>query len=526
MPLRSLWSLLLVFCVCACTRMGTDVDQGAKPMEIAFESPVVGLQTKTTGEIGSTYDIHEDFLVSAWYSPSALTRADGTTNGSTANGIAFFDLVKAFHTGSNLAHTDFWRLTPAYYWPKADGYLTFHCLSPESLRAQVSHTWGNGFRVSGFAMADDPADQIDLLYSDYIFNKRRSDYDNGDPYDDPTDTQAQKTAEDPYVYNGVNVSFRHGLSSIHFKVREADDYEVKGARIRIFLRKLELLNVYNTGDFSENRAPDVTTNAFSSDSRPLWGHFTSEQDYTLYNSGTLTGDTRNPLSGDIRMMTNGTWHVARNLSFSKGMEIVFRRNGSWEEVLGHIRGQVPPYIRGEEFSLTDEGGTDINILAGGTYDILLNPSEKKARIIEAQPASYYTAFDEPSEWGIHTTEGFKMNTTAYDLTQKDPCGNFYIGGYSLLAIPQPLSHTDAAKWDATSTLTGNTVQVRIKFCIKYGDVEVEDTVTRELSTLSETQWLPGKRYLYTLTLGMDKVILDPYVTAWDDYTDIGITPAP
>ena len=72
----------LLLLACACSR----VEQPAPPRtEVAFTTPAVGAATKAvTGELGATYDIHEDFLVWSWFSPADLTRADGTTDGRTA----------------------------------------------------------------------------------------------------------------------------------------------------------------------------------------------------------------------------------------------------------------------------------------------------------------------------------------------------------------------------------------------------------------------------------------------------------
>jgi len=503
---------LLLLLACACSR----VEQPAPPRaEVAFATPAVGAASKAvTGELGATYDIHEDFLVWSWFSPADLTRADGTTDGSTPNGASYFEKVRAYHTGSSLAHTDYWRLTPVQYWPMGSGRLSFHALSPAEVDTYCTssgHVWGEGFTLTGFQVKDAPKEQIDLLYSDYVFNRQRSQYDDGTPYDDPQTTPGEIADEAPYIYNGVNLTFNHALASVHFKVKEDRDYELVGGRIRLFLRKLEVLHPYSTGNFSENRRADGVTNAYASGDGPVWSGQAAEKDYTLYEKGSLTVGGATP-AGDIPMLTNGTWYVARGVTVTKGVEIVFRKNNNFDDrVLGHIRGTLP-YERGKEFPVTDVNASDINILDGGTYDILLNPGEKIARIVDAQPDSYYTAFDMTGEWGVHFTTGFKLSTNAVDLTQQDAYGNYYIGGQSLLMIPQPLAHTG----------TGNKVQVRITFCVKVADVEKEVVVTKDLDITSFEAWLPGRRYIYTLTIGMDQVRLTPSVEAWKDIINIGI----
>ena len=574
-------------------------------------------------------------------------------------------------------------------------------------------------------MPANPDDQFDLLYSDYVFNKQRSEYTQGEIYDD-------ESGDAGYVYNGVNMPFHHALSSVHFALKTDVDYELGGARIRIFLKRLRLLNAYSQGDFSEGKTTGVTTNAGS----PAWSNQSSERSaYLLYEKGkvfvagsswnedmamvtdgngwhvalgyalpkgtplmfrkdnkwavsfglstadyttgldgipysnytygtafSLSQETEYPLKvkeyaainiwfnpstkqakiylaasdpnnystftqsspwginsrDGIPMISNGTWvvarsvdlikddhfmflhnddrndsfgmpstdarytvgedfavanttvgitvqeagvydvylnpstgyarmelsspntdwsgytltsdwaihytgdipmtkndqgwHILRGITFRKGVEMVFRKDNDWVEVLGHVRSGVAPYESGKEFDLVlaTEGGSDITILSAGTYDILLNPLDKKARIIDAKDDEYYaksnfTAFDSQGDWGIHYTRGFKLGTTARDLTEVDEKGNSYAGGNSLLMVPQPLDHSAA---------TGKKVQVEVTFSIKYGEVEVEKTVVKDLDELT-SEWLPGKRYTYTITIGMDKVIFDPTISIWD-----------
>ena len=724
------WAVILVSCALAfaCVR-AERAQEEPRAAQITFITPVVQPVVKSAdfavpGELGTNYSISEDFRVWAKYSAAALTGPESSTNA-----IEYFggsDGVKSFHSGSHLAGLDYWKLYPAQYWPKA-GYLTFHALSPLSIDkycSSFSHTWGSGFSITGFTVPADPADQFDLLYSDYVFNKQRSDYGEGDIYDEEPD-------DADYVYNGVNMPFHHALSSVHFALKTDVDYELGGARIRVFLKRLRLLNAYATGDFSEGKATGVTTNAGT----PAWSNQSNERsayllyekgkvfvagsswnedmpmvtdgngwhvalgyalpkgtpllfrkdnkwgitfgmpsgtyttgvdgvpysDYTYGNTITLSQESEyplkvkeyatlniwfNPQTGEakvfnsasdgndysgftimspwgvnsrdgIPMIGNGTWVVARNMdlikddhfmflrndnrndsfgmptpdagytvgaefdvanttvgitvleagvydvyldpargkaklclsspntdwsgytltsdwaihytgdipmtkndqgwhilrgiTFRKGVEMVFRKKNGWDEVLGHIRSSSAPYESGKEFDvvLATEGGTDITVLAAGTYDILLNPLDKRARIIDAKDDEYYagtnfTAFDSQGDWGIHYTRGFKLGTTARDLTEVDAKGNSYAGGNSLLVIPQPLDHSAA---------TGNKVQAELTFAIKYGDVEVEKKVVKDLDVLT-AEWQPGKKYTYTITIGLEKVFFDPSVTDW------------
>lgn len=541
--MKRLMSYLALAAVLAgCARVG---DAGQAELPITFESPVVTSNTKTVvGEIGSTYTISEDFRAWCWLSFEDITLSDFRKADGTNNGIEFFSNVHAYHSGSSITHYDFWALAPVYYWPKAsDARLTLHALSPYSIASDCSniyHFWQEapsgqgypeagqvGFQVAGFTVKDNPAEQYEVLYSDFTFNTKRSDYDLGNPYDDLVDDSAT------FIYNGINLRFNHALSSVHFRVKQDRDYEMYGDRLRIFLTGITVINPYKTGSFIENRKknsvfsgsvsgyqsfPQNTYSLVDDVRRSKWISQSTPNTtgYKLYQEGWLKLDGVQQ-TVDVPMVTNGTWHVARNVQIKRGLEIVFRKDNAWDEILGvvfdrDVNGYPlnPPYVRGEEFDVS-AAGTDISILADDTYDILVSPTLGKARITNPQPDSYYASYTTPSTWSVHFTSGYKLTTRARDLVEKDANGVKYVGGESLLMIPQKLRHDDSDY--------SKDVKVQIDYTIKYGDVDKRMQETVSLYNLGgQTEWLPGKKYVYTITFGMDRIILDPTVTDWDDIT--------
>ena len=512
--------------------------EGYSNVPLTFEAPAVGTQSKAvSGDMGVTYDISESFRVWGWLSFNDIQWSNFTTTGAfdgPLDGSEYFGNVKAIHGGKNYLKLDYWYLNPVYYWPKApDARLAIHALSPydvysdtpaESDCTSIEHHWQNGsgqpvgFVVNGFTVKDNPADQYDLLYSDYTFNAKRANY-TGDPYDEPPVIQPDPEnptlpdPDKPYVYNGINLLFNHALSSVQIKVKQDKDYEIEGSRIRFFLTNVELRNAYKTGTFYENRSASANVasapNAYASPiGRAYWTSQSNAMDrFKLYSKGALylkEGGDWVEQHTDVPMITNGEIHVARNVKIERGLEIVFRKDQAWDDIRGHIKGTVP-YEHGERFDVSPTG-TDINILNDGIYDILLDPTNNHARITSPQSDEAYADYTATVRWFIHHTPGYRVFKEAYGLKELDPYGNYYVGGENLLIIPQPLRHSGSGEDD---------VNLYVEYTIKYGDVDVPMSFNQSLYGLGDIEeWIPGKRYVYTITFSMDKVSLKPAVTGW------------
>lgn len=258
--LRIALTALCATSACGCDKAPVSAE---KNLELLFCPPVVRPQTKAyPGEVGPSYQItgsdgkvfYEDFAVWSLFSDTKITNVK-------SGSAIFFEGIKAFHTGSSLTSNDYWRLADTYYWPHA-GYLSFHALSPYSATedgaiSNFFHSWGQGSDGSGFgfdfAMQDNLADQYDLLYSDYTFAKTRSDYTFGTPYDD--------VEGDKGTYNGVDIQFRHALSSVHVLVKTDIDYPSFGGGVRLILKGLDVSNYFTQGTFREGRNGTNNTSA-------------------------------------------------------------------------------------------------------------------------------------------------------------------------------------------------------------------------------------------------------------------------
>ena len=75
------------------------------------------------------------------------------------------------------------------------------------------------------------------------------------------------------------------------------------------------------------------------------------------------------------MVTDGTWHVAKNVVLTTADEFKNRKDHDWAENFGGTFVTV-----GAEFEVT-QGGANIKVAEDGTYDLLLDPVAGKAIVV-------------------------------------------------------------------------------------------------------------------------------------------------
>lgn len=231
----------------------------ASDSKISFEAPAVsGITRAVYGEIASPYPKTENFSVYARYFSGNYTAfTDGTpymTNVKTAYNRTI-GTKGGWDTESVLGGQ-------AYYWPK-NGTLTFAAYSPSDAAANCSVSWdAQGFTFENFTVKQNPAEHYDLMFSERSYDRTKS-----------------EMAEGVTTYEGVDINFKHALSSIVFKVKTAAEY----AGHTITVTDITLKNAYETGTFKQGLADAngaVTTAA-------AWSGQTNE-----YNGGysVLTAD--------------------------------------------------------------------------------------------------------------------------------------------------------------------------------------------------------------------------------------------
>ena len=76
--------------------------------------------------------------------------------------------------------------------------------------------------------------------------------------------------------------------------------------------------------------------------------------------------------GDIEMVTDGTWHVAKGVVLTASDEFKFRKDADWADNRGGALVEA-----GKPFAV-EGNGANIKVLVDGTYDLLLNTEENIA----------------------------------------------------------------------------------------------------------------------------------------------------
>lgn len=228
-----------------------DLTQQAK--KLSFEAPVMGTQSRAIvkGEIsGSTYPETEMFVVFAKQSKGDLTAWE---NGEEfwGTGLEYITVQKG---------DDGWEHeTNDYYWPKTtdDAWkLSFNAYSPaENGSASVTCT-NVGLTITDFVVNSTVNQQVDLMYSGPILNR----------------------TEEQDGTNGVQVVFKHALSSVVFAAVENDD----AASYTINTIKVYDLS-YDKGTFCEN-----LTNGITVGTPPSWENPSKNGTEVSYSPTVLT----------------------------------------------------------------------------------------------------------------------------------------------------------------------------------------------------------------------------------------------
>lgn len=194
--------------------------------KISFEAPAVTGITRAAlvpGEMVNPYDQGEHFSVYALYF------ADGTYTNFDAGTLYMDNVETAYNTGGQYWDSESVPGGQAYYWPKK-GSLTFAAYSPSGAADDCTVAWGaTGFTFTGFTVQDDPADHYDLMFSERAYNK------------------TQSAASSTTYKGGVDITFKHALSSVVFKTKLGDTYTGH----TITLKNITLKNTFTKGNFNQ-----------------------------------------------------------------------------------------------------------------------------------------------------------------------------------------------------------------------------------------------------------------------------------
>lgn len=311
---------------------------GTTRAEYATETPVYGEQgSVVTGSNNETsiekYSENEEFCVFACWTKDKYSTSAKWDYASDL----YMNNVMVKYNSTNSANT--WDPETAgnnpYYWPKT-GYLTFAAYSPACLKNLYGLTYKNtGLEVDGFTVANDVTKQYDFMYSVRSYNRTASENQL------TNQTLGNAPGHTTNSYNGVDILFKHALSSIKFKVKSEEDYKTAGTTIK--LTKISILNAYSKGDFDEKIEDGAT---YAAD--PVWTSHSDETNYVAWNSDAqeLTTTATEPTSiSDIILLpqtfdhtTNNDVSVLVEYTIQNGNGPVLAQNATLNLVNGNNRG--------------------------------------------------------------------------------------------------------------------------------------------------------------------------------------------
>ncbi len=227
--------------------------------KISFTTPLIAPATRALYGNGATYSTSDKFVVNAQWSEGNYSTWTNSTTYMDAVEVAKNSTENYWDAASGSGDKD-------YYWPKV-GVLTFQAYSPSGVN-------GATFDADGIKFTDYTVDNtsfVDLMFSERVYNKNSS-------------TGAEGG------YDGVDIVFKHALSSLKFKAAREEAYT--GTEIKI--TEIKLQNVNTKGTFVQgldDNGTDTETTVYYWDSPSelaAESHDVVETDHTIAEADVAT----------------------------------------------------------------------------------------------------------------------------------------------------------------------------------------------------------------------------------------------
>ena len=254
----------------------TEVATSRTDNPIVFNSPIVNAQTRAAqpGEQVGPYKISESFHVYGVWSKSNLETWGAATK--------YMDTDVRYKEISTDIKQNYWASDVTYYWPKV-GKLSFAAYSPAECSGTKSYG-PTGLTIEDFEIEGTTANQYDLMYSERSLNR--------------TSISQLGSSVTPTYNSGVDIQFKHALSSIKFYAKTGENYSNTTIRIK----KIEISGTKYKGTFTEN-----VTDGSTYSSTPRWDVLSdlTPNNYVAYEDETgITINTSDKLvrSNDVILL--------------------------------------------------------------------------------------------------------------------------------------------------------------------------------------------------------------------------------
>ena len=239
-----------------CVKNEAEIVQNADS-KITFAAPLVSSVTRIQpGEISNPYNDKEHFTVFAKF------YSDKYNDWESGDWYIGRDNV-GIDVGYNPSLQG-WAPSDGkeYYWPK-NGTLTFYAYSPSGYETWNPIITASEQMQSVAVNIPNKAANVDLMYSELAKDQDHNNNTLGNNIPKPT-PGVVGTPE----YYGVELMFKHALSSIHFKVKLSRTYD----NATIVLNKIELKEVKSIGNFNWTMVSGVD---------PVWNPISEPLNYTV-----------------------------------------------------------------------------------------------------------------------------------------------------------------------------------------------------------------------------------------------------
>ncbi len=260
-----------------CIKNETTLVDTPSDQKIVFEAPVVSVATRGSADAAQVGTQADPYSKDEWFTvhaikhnaPYATGTFDAAIETSNTTASVFMNHVDVKYDESTPGVNGWVAVTGTYVWPKID-YLTFMAYSPAAADKDGTFTYSkNGLAITDYTVKD-VGSQYDLMFTDFAKDKK---------------SDAITTGTN---YSGVQLTFKHALSSVLFSVGLAQDY----SDLTITINSITLNSFKKKGDFAQNLADgDVTstTSAWTVEDTPTASYTVNTKGVALtYNSGDTT----------------------------------------------------------------------------------------------------------------------------------------------------------------------------------------------------------------------------------------------
>ena len=208
---------------------------------------------------------------------------------------------------------------------------------------------------------------------------------------------------------------------------------------------------------------------------------------------------------EANQTVNNTVYYGIDITFNHALSAILFQAKAADGLTGNDDG-TPNY----EFVITEI--KILNANSKGTFNQGLDDDE-------TNPATPAASAD---DWDTSVPNDYLANTAPITVDSTTPVSEFgdnNTGKANLILLPQSL---DNVKVQVTYNLRhdGMAENEYIEGNVAEANLSYDDT---EDDSNDVTSWLRGKRYIYTLTLGLDEIYFAPNISDWSDVTIPGDT---